>query len=302
MERQTVMTILSLVLASVCAARPARAQTQTQTTTTTTHETQQPEDQEQSAAALAREATNPFSSGWLMQVQQNNNWTELPLDRGRRMQSNLAFQPLVSLRLTQDWGLYLRPVVTLFNSQPHLDEDGARDRTTGFGDTVLGVAAARPLFGGRVVVGAGPTFIFPTASRQELGQDTWQVGPDLGVTLLGKSFIAYAFVQQWFKVGGDGRKTNQMNTVFNFTHAFANGWTVGTQPNLSVDWEARDDDGVTFAVGPQVGKMCKCGRTPTLFQLQFQYYPVRPNSAGPRWNVQLQVTPTIAPFVKKRLF
>jgi hypothetical protein len=69
-----------------------------------------------------------------------------------------------------------------------------------------------------------------------------------------------------------------------------------------VDWEAREDDGVAFAVGPQVGKMCKCGGTSTLFQLQFQYYPVRPSSAGPRWNVQLQVTPTISALVKKTLF
>jgi len=298
MARQTVVAILGLVLAGMCAARPALAQTQP----TTTPGTQQSEDQEQSAAALAREATNPFSSGWLMQIQQNNNWTELPLDRGRRMQSNLMFQPLVSLRLTEAWGLYLRPVATIFNSLPHLDEDGGRDRTTGLGDTVLGVAVAHPLFGGRLVVGGGPTFIFPTASQRQLGQDTWQVGPDLGVTLLGKSFIAYAFAQQWFKVGGDGRKTSQMNAVFNFTHAFANGWTIGTQPNLSVDWEARDGDGVAFAVGPQVGKMCKCGGTPTLFQLQFQYYPVRPSAGGPKWNVQLQVTPTISPLVKKKLF
>ena len=44
------------------------------------------------------------------------------------------------------------------------------------------------------------------------------MGPDVGATLLGKHFIAYAFVQQWFKVGGDGRDTNQMNGVFNFTY------------------------------------------------------------------------------------
>jgi hypothetical protein len=217
MARQTVMTILGLVLASVCAARPARAQTQA----TTTDGTQQSDNQEQSAAALAQEATNPFSSGWLMQMQQNNNWTELPLDGGRRMQSNLMFQPLVSFRLTDAWGLYLRPVVTIFNSQPHLDEHGGHDRNTGFGDTVLGAAVARPLFGGRLVVGGGPTFIFPTASQRQLGQDTWQAGPDLGVTLLGKSFIAYAFAQQWFKVGGDGRNTNQMNTVFNVSEMLA---------------------------------------------------------------------------------
>ena len=99
-----------------------------------------------------------------------------------------------------------------------------------------------PLFGGRLVLGAGPTFIFPTASARELGQDTWQVGPDVGATLLGKHFIAYGFVQQWFKVGGDGAKTNQMNGVFNFTYTFANGWTIGTQPSLSVNWEAPKDE------------------------------------------------------------
>ena len=75
------------------------------------------------------------------------------------------------------------------------------------------------------MLGAGPTFVFPTASERELGQDTWQIGPDVGATLLGKNFIAYAFVQQWFKAGGDGRDTNQMNGVFNFTYTFANGFT-----------------------------------------------------------------------------
>ena len=93
-----------------------------------------------------------------------------------------------------------------------------------------------------------------------------------------------------------------MNGVFNFTRTFANGWTIGTQPNLSVDWEARGDEGVTFSIGPQVGKLCKCGGTPTLFQVQFEYYPVRPDVAGPTWNIQLQVTPTIPALLKKTLF
>ena len=33
-------------------------------------------------------------------------------------------------------------------------------------------------------------------------------------------FIAYGFVQQWFKIGGDGRDTNQMSGTFNFTYLF----------------------------------------------------------------------------------
>jgi hypothetical protein len=127
------------------------------------------------------------------------------------------------------------------------------------------------------------------------------VGPDAGVTVLGKHFLAYAFVQQWFKAGGHGRNTNQMSGVFNFTYIFENGWTIGTQPNLSVDWEKRGGEGVALSIGPQVGRACRCGRTPTLFQLQVQYYPVRPDGYGPKWNVQLQATPTIPALIKRTL-
>lgn len=298
MARQTVMTILGLVLASACAARPARAQTQA----TTTHGTQQSENQEQSAAAMAQEASNPFAASWLMQIQQNNNWVKMPFGQEKRVQSNLQFQPLLSVRLTESSMLIVRPVLTMVNSLPTLDENGRGDRTTGFGDTVLGFAIPRPFFGGKLMVGVGPTFIFPTASQRELGQDTWQVGPDLGAVLQLKNVIAYAFAQQWFKVGGDGRNTSQMNTVFNVTRVFKSGWTIGSQPTLSVDWEAPEGERVTLPIGAQVGKMCKCGGTPTLLQVQFQYYAIRPSGAGPKWNVQLQVTPTLASPFKKPVF
>jgi hypothetical protein len=296
MTRQNVMTILGAVLAFACVANASFAQTQA----TTTIGTQTSGDQ--SAAAMAQEAANPFSSRWLMQIQQNNNWIDVPLESGDRMQSNLMFQPLLSVALSDKWGLYMRPVVTIVSSLPHVDQDGHHDRTNGFGDTILGIAAARPLLGGRLVVGAGPTFAFPTASERELGQDTWQIGPDVGATLLGRNFIAYGFVQQWFKVGGDGRDTNQMNGVFNFTYTFANGYTIGTQPSLSVNWEAPEDNRVAFSIGPQIGKLCRCGGTPTLFQVQVEYYAVRPNASGPTWNIQLQATPTIPALIKKALF
>jgi Putative MetA-pathway of phenol degradation len=297
MRRQKFTTILGAFLAFACVAKAGQAQTQASTTAPPSA------DESQSAAALAQQATNPFSSSWLMQVQQNNNWIDMPSGHDDRIQSNLLFQPLMSLSLNKDWGLYIRPVLTTVNSLPHPDRNGNGDRTAGFGDTVLGVAAAhRPLFGGRLVVGAGPTFIFPTASERALGQDTWQFGPDAGATLLGKHFIAYGFVQQWFKVGGAGRETNQMSGVFNYTYSFENGWTVGTQPNLSVDWKAPGDEGVVFSIGPQVGRICKCGGTPTLFQLQVQYTPVRPSVGGPKWGIQLQVTPTLPALIKKTLF
>ena len=299
MAQQRVITSLVVVLAFACAANAGFAQTQA----TTTNGTQTSGGQDQSAAALAQEASNPFATSWLMQLQQNNNWTEMPRgDDHTRVQSNLMFQPLMSLRLTEKQGLIIRPMVTIVNSIPHFDQSGQNERTAGFGDTVLAFALPRSLLGGRLMVGAGPTFIFPTASKDLLSQDTWQVGPDAGAALLGKNFIAYAFVQQWFKVGGDGEDTNQMNGTFNFTYMLANGFTIGTQPNLSVDWEAPEDNRVAFSIGPQIGKLCRCGGLPTLFQVQVQYYPVRPDVAGPKWNIQLQATPTIPALIKKALF
>ncbi len=298
MARQRVISSLVVGLVFACVVNAGFAQTPA----TTSNGTQTSGNEGQSAAAMAQEAANPFSSRWLLQIQQNNRRMDMPLESGDRMQSNLMFQPLLSVALSEKWGLYMRPVVTIVDSLPHLDQKGQSERTNGFGDTVLGVAAARPLFGGRLVLGAGPTFAFPTASARELGQDTWQIGPDVGATLLGKNFIAYAFVQQWFKVGGDGRDTNQMNGVFNFTYTFANGYTIGTQPSLSVNWEAPEDNRVAFSIGPQIGKLCRCGGTPTLFQLQVQYYPIRPDVSGPKWNIQLQVTPTIPALFKKTLF
>ena len=68
-------------------------------------------------------------------------------------------------------------LVRLDNENGSSDQKGQRERTAGFGDTVLGVALAhRPLFGSRLVVGAGPTFVFPTSSERELGQEAWQFG------------------------------------------------------------------------------------------------------------------------------
>jgi Putative MetA-pathway of phenol degradation len=297
MTRQKFTRAVGAVVAFGWLAAPALAQTAAATAA------QPSGDQSQSAAALAQQATNPFSASWLLQVQQNNTTIDMPSGHENRTQSNLLFQPLMSVSLNKDWGLYIRPVVTTVNSIPLLGPTGSSERTAGFGDTVLGIAAAHtPLFGGRLVIGAGPTFIFPTASQRELGQDTWQFGPDAGVTLLGRHFIAYGFVQQWFKVGGSGSDTNQMNGVFNYTYSFPSGWTIGTQPTLSVDWKADGDNGKTFAIGPQVGKLCKCGHTPTLVQLQLAYYAVRPDFAAPKWAIQLQVTPTIPALIKKTLF
>jgi hypothetical protein len=68
-----------------------------------------------SAAEASKQAANPLASVWLMQFQQNNTWIGMPANRGNRVQSNLQFQPLLSVKLTDDWSLVTRPVLQLFH-------------------------------------------------------------------------------------------------------------------------------------------------------------------------------------------
>jgi len=113
MMRQKITTILGGVLVFTCVANAGFAQTQA----TTTNRPQPSGDQ--SAAAMAQQASNPFASSWALQLQQNNNWTEMPRgDDHTRVQSNVMFQPLISLRLTEKQGLIVRPMVPIVNSIP----------------------------------------------------------------------------------------------------------------------------------------------------------------------------------------
>jgi hypothetical protein len=258
-------------------------------------------DQSQTAAESSKEAANPLASVWLMQIQQNNTSIGMPANGGNRVQSNLQFQPLISVKVSDDWSLVTRPVLQIFTTTPFQDQTSQFNRVTGFGDTALALA----LSPGRRLVGnwllaAGPTFIFPTATDSRLGQDTWQVGPAAAVGYMGKNFVTYVFPQQWFSVGGDGRKTRQMSLIYAFVYALPRGWTVGTNPNMFVDWEASSGNKVTFPVGLQVGKLRKLGPLPVKFDVQAQYYAVRPQFNSPKWNLQFQITPIFPALIGRK--
>src|SRR4051794_20023319 len=105
MRREMVMRGLGVLLAMGCAAAPVRAQTEST-------------GSDRSVAGMAQEAANPFANSWLLQMQQNNNWIDLPRVDDSRVQSNFTFQPLMNVRLTEKLPLFIRPMMTMVNSLP----------------------------------------------------------------------------------------------------------------------------------------------------------------------------------------
>jgi hypothetical protein len=254
-----------------------------------------------SLTEVNKELSNPISSIWALQFQQNTFW----LNKPERNVVNLLFQPVLPVSLTEDWNLITRPVIPVFNSTPYVNRSGNLHRVTGFGDTVLvELLSPSPKLAGPWLFGAGPTFIFPTASNSRLGQNKWQIGPTGILGYLGEKWIAGVFPQQWWSVGGPGSNTtSQMNLQYFYSYFPAAGWSVGTSPNMLVNWYARKSSNmITFPIGLSISKVVKLGPLPVKFGVQGQYMPIHPDVFGQKWNLQFSVTPVIPKLIRGNLF
>jgi hypothetical protein len=258
----------------------------------------EPEAADESASELNRKLTNPVSSLWSLSNQFNN----YKLENGH-WSNNWNFQPVMPVALTKDLNLITRPVMPLYNIVPHETGPGEFERTVGLGDLAL-LELLSPANTGNWVLGAGPTFIFPTATSKFTGQGKVQAGPGVVVGYLTKEFFVGLFPQQWFSIGGDSSRpdTSQMNLQPIVSFFFGEGWSIGYSGNILANWKAPSGDVWTVPVGLGVGKVVKLGRLPVKLQLSLQYMPVHPKDSGQEWNVQVQVTPVLPKLIKGILF
>ena len=222
--------------------------------------------QEESASELNRKLTNPVSTLWSLSNQFNNFKLE-----NSHWNNNWNFQPVLPISLTKDWNLITRPVMPFYNIVQHETASGQFERTAGLGDMIL-LELLSPAHSGHWVLGAGPTFIFPTATSKFTGQGKWQAGPSVVAGYLTKEFFLGVFPQQWFSIGGDPNRpdTSQLNLQPIATVFFGDGWNIGYSGNILANWKASSGDVWTVPVGVGVGKVVKFGRLPVKIELSLQ--------------------------------
>jgi len=255
---------------------------------------------EASLQEIARQVNNPIGPLWQLTFD-----SEIVALRGGGVDGvtySESFEPTISVDLNRlglrnaDWAANFKVVtqltVPLVESVP-----GGRgeDRSSGFGDIELAsVVAPSRRYGW--LWGLGPTFIFPSASNEALGQEKWQAGPAALTAYVGRKWAGYAIAQQWWSFAGDDDRpdTSQLCVDYGLIRNLARRWQVGLQPTMTVDWKASRGSQVSFPVGLGVGRTVRIGELPVQIWMEADYYAVRPDDvAGSRWGVQLQISPVI---------
>ena len=267
------------------------------------------EPEKMSGEELNKQLNNPVSSIWSFNFQ--NNIVELK-NRGDDLANwhhgnsewfyNLNFQPVIPLKLTESWNVISRPVIPIFGEQPVLDNDRFEDES-GLGDITLFSLFSPQHEQGGLLWGVGPSFIFPTATKDALGQQKWQAGPAAVALHLGDEWIFGVLAQQWWSIEGSNNRpdTNQMNVQYFLYRLLPDKWQIGMGPNMTVDWKASDRNEVTFPIGLGVGHLFFFGKLPVKLTAEVDYAVVHPDDIGQAWSFRFQVIPVLPSLVKKPL-
>lgn len=238
---------------------------------------------EDETAELARAVQNPVANLISLPFQNNTNFEWGP---DERVQNVLNIQPVLPFQIAEGWNLITRTILPIV-SQPGVLP--GQDRETGLGDTTF-TAFLSPAASGKLLWGAGPIFLLPTATDDRLGSDKWGLGPSLVVlTMPGNWVIGSLFSNVW-SVGGSGdRDVNLFTWQYFVNYNLPNGWYLASAPINTANWEAdRGSDVWTVPVGGGFGKIVRIGRLPVNLSIQGFYNVVRPEVVG-EWSGRFQV-------------
>lgn len=254
---------------------------------------------------LNKQLNNPVSTIWSLNFQSNFQFFEGHLSDQTRWQYNLNVQPVLPLRLTDDWNLITRPILPVLAGAdvPDPAARGGFEEHSGLGDLSL-TSFVSPAKSDGILWGVGPTFIFPTATSNALGAGKWQAGPAALALYMGKEWIVGGLLNQWWSFAGQDNRpeTSSMNFQYFLFYLIPGGWQVGMSPNIQVNWKAEPGNKLTLPIGFGAGKLFKIGKLPLKLTLEIDYALVKPEDYGQRWTIRFQMIPVIPALVKDPLF
>jgi hypothetical protein len=205
----------------------------------------------------------------------------------------LNVQPVYPTSISSEWNVIFRPIVPIIN-QPKAFDSPSSKSAFGLGDvnlqTYFAPSTPRETPLGSMVWGVGPSLYFPTATDDVLGSDEWSAGPGAVVFFSQGSFTYGALANNVWSYAGDedADDVNQLLVQPFVNYNLPDGWSIGTGPNITANWEVENGERWTLPLGGGVSKLTQIGGQPVLAALRAYYNVVKPEF-GPDWQLQAQV-------------
>jgi len=259
-------------------------------------------------AEIGAKLSNPVSDVWALFTEFDLYFSDGDLNKGSsEIGGRMIFQPILPFPLygrgEDQWKLITRPTIPVLFSQPVPKGFDDFTHLGGLGDTQLPMMASPST--GNWLLALGPTWLIPTATREEFGQQQWGVGPSAVIGYRTKKWLAGVFPQYTFGIGGwNGKDTpdaNYLSMLYFFVYNLPNAWQIGCNPTISYDHNASSGNQLNVPVGLFVAKTVKIGKVPVKLQLGVAYSVVSQDDFGQRAQVKLNIIPVIPSLVKNPL-
>jgi hypothetical protein len=207
------------------------------------------------------------------------------------------------------WNLLTRAILPVINRQDPLSEGGTR---AGLGDinVTLFLSPAKP---GKIIWGAGPVFLTPTATASVLGAHKWGAGPSV-VALVqpGGWTIGVLTNNVWSFAGSSNAHVNSTGLPQRFVNGtdefidrvtkinsfllqyflnrhFEKGWYLTSSPIITSNWELPSAERWIEPFWGGLGRVFKMGHQPVNFQVQNFYNAIHPKTLPhPQWQFRVQ--------------
>lgn len=235
------------------------------------------------AAELAKKLANPVAS--LISVPMQANW-DFGIGLNEAARFTLNVQPVIPLSLNDDVNLIVRTIVPVIDAES--PAPGIPD-VSGLGDITQSFffSPKQPTANGWIL-GAGPVFLWPTATEDLLGTEKWGAGPT-ALALRQRGGWTYGVLANhlWSYAGDETRE--QVSATF--LQPFLT-YITRTKTSFSLNTEASYDWNSTQWSVPlnlMVSQLLKIGGAPVQISLGGRYHAEGPDG-GPEWGLRAQLT------------
>ncbi|NGO52823.1 transporter [Mesorhizobium camelthorni] len=219
---------------------------------------------------LAKKLSNPIASLISVPFQFNYDSGYGPND-GEKAFVNV--QPVIPITLNDDWNLISRTIVPIVWQE---DIAGPSGDQFGLGDITqsLFFSPKAPTEGG-IIWGAGPVFLFPTATDDFLGGEKWGAGPTAVVLKQFDGWTVGMLANHIWSFAGDEARSDISSTFLQpfVSYTTKDAWTFTLNTESTYNWEA---EAWSVPINFQVAKLVVIDKQPISLFAGVRYWAESP--------------------------